>query len=77
MMTIKITVDTQKHASFLTEMLSGISFVKNIEAEIPLEKRSATYQKLKKILDKYANKNLFKEIKDPVKWQKQLRNEWE
>lgn len=75
-MTLKITVDTPKHATFLAEMLNSISFVQKVEAEIP-SKKTATFQKLKKLLDKYASKNLFKEVKDPVKWQRQMRNEWE
>lgn len=34
------------------------------------------YHRLKKLLDSVKDKELFKEIKNPVQWQKKLRNEW-
>ena len=34
------------------------------------------YQKLNKLLGTVKKNELFKEIKDPVQWQKELRDEW-
>lgn len=34
------------------------------------------YQKLKTLLGSIKKNKLFKKIKDPVQWQKQLRDEW-
>ncbi len=79
MTTIKIKVDNQTHASMLTALLHELGFVKEIETNSDVDfdsKPSSQYQKLKSILDKYSGKNLFKGIKDPVKWQKKMRDEW-
>ena len=79
MTTIKVKVDNQKHASMLTALLHELGFVKEIVTESGFEseeKSSSQYENLKYILGKYSGKNLFKRIKDPVKWQKKLRDEW-
>ncbi|TAL57916.1 MAG: hypothetical protein EPN85_12960 [Bacteroidetes bacterium] len=80
MTTIKVTVDNQKHASMLTDLLHELGFVKQIETDSD-EKLSidpaSQYLKLRYILQKYSYRGLFKGIKDPVKWQKKLRDEWE
>lgn len=78
MTTIKVTVDNKEHASMLTALLHELGFVKQIEtdADTPSAKSSSQYQKLKTILEKYSANYLFKDIKDPVKWQKKLRDEW-
>ena len=47
-----------------------------IKITVDNQKHGSQYQKLKYILEKYSTSKLFKDIKDPAKWQKKLRNEW-
>ena len=54
-------------------------FVKQIETEEDDKSAiepASQYQKLKSILEKYSYRGLFNGIKDPVKWQKKVRDEW-
>ena len=77
---IRITVDTDLHSQLLMKMLKSIRFVTKVEpVEISANKKSGVSQfnNLKNILDSIGNHKIFEEIKDPVEWQKQLRNEWE
>lgn len=76
MKTLKITVENDQFARLLIQLLKEFKFVK--KAEYTDEKvKTTTYNSVKKILDKKASKKLFKEITDPVEWQKKLRDEWE
>jgi hypothetical protein len=77
MTTIKISVKSNKDAALLVKLLKSLNFVINVEPV--LETRADMnnqYELLKNILDKKASKKLFKEIKDPLQWQKDLRDEW-
>ena len=42
-----------------------------------VEEPRGSYQKLKKAIDNTKGNLMFKEIKDPSKWQSDLRDEWE
>ena len=80
MTTLRVTVDNSSHAHYLSEVLSTMRFVKKVEEESPtakISKQPTQYQNLKKLLDSVKKGELFIEIKDPVQWQKDLRNEWE
>ena len=79
MTTLKVTVDNPIHAHFLSEMLRTMRFVKKVEefSSEKYSKRTTQFQNLKKLLDSVKKGEMFKEIKDPVQWQKDLRNEWE
>jgi hypothetical protein len=76
MTALKITVDNQQNALMLMKMLKSMSFVKKIEADLPTDKTDNQYDGLKKILNTIEPGSLFSDIKDPIEWQKQIRNEW-
>ncbi|MBS1531683.1 MAG: hypothetical protein JSU01_15360 [Bacteroidetes bacterium] len=81
MTTLKVTVEDEK-ADQLKELLWGIAFVKNVEAEQSTVESVArepkiSYARLKKILASVKDKDLFKDIEDPSEWQRQIRKEWD
>lgn len=79
MRTLRITVDSDSNSLLLIKMLKSISFVTKVETdEIPKNSNDGKTQfdNLKNILDAIENNRIFEDIKDPVEWQKQLRNEW-
>jgi hypothetical protein len=80
MTVLKITVEDEQ-ADLLRKLLQGVSFVKSIEEEsvfgLELPKGESAIDRIKKILDEAKDKNLFKDIEDPVEWQRQLRKEWD
>jgi hypothetical protein len=43
----------------------------------PVEKPESALERIKKILEDAKGKELFKDIKDPSEWQRQIRKEWE
>jgi len=77
MTALKITVDTQQNALMLVKMLRSMSFVKEIDTDLPVEESKNQFDNLKKILNAVDPSSMFSEIKDPVEWQKQIRDEWQ
>lgn len=77
MTTLKITVDNKRNATLLKQLLQSMAFIKSIETDLPKPKRSNQFEQLQNILNTIEADCLFKNIDDPVKWQKELRNEWE
>lgn len=79
MTTLKISVKNRRDANLLYRILVKLSFIEKIEKidteQVPNDQMQ--YSRLKNILIEQAGPNLFNEISDPVKWQKDLRNEWE
>lgn len=74
---LKVMVDDEQ-ADELKRLLHDISIVKSVEEEqVNADVSNITYNKIKKILDSAKGKELFKDIKDPVEWQKEIRKEWE
>lgn len=74
---LKVMVDDDQ-ADELKRLLHDISFVKSVvEEQIQTDGANVTYNRIKKILDSAKGKELFKDIKDPVEWQKEIRKEWE
>ena len=74
---LKVMVDDDQ-ADELKRLLHDISFVKSVvEEQIQTDESNITYNRIKKILDSAKGKELFKDIKDPVEWQKEIRKEWE
>jgi hypothetical protein len=77
---IKVTVGDEQAVS-LRGILSEVSYVKKIEQEQVVttdgisDSQSVSYR-VKTILDKANRKNLFQDIEDPSKWQRELRREW-
>jgi hypothetical protein len=81
MTTLRITVEDE-NAGMLKKLLQEVSFVKSVEEEEPtIEKdvnvKETSAERIKKILDKAKGKNLFKDIEDPVQWQREIRKEWD
>ena len=79
MTTIKISVKNKRDANLLYRMLKKISFIDTVEkADVLIhEEKPGQFEKMNAILDAMSGNELFKEITNPVTWQKKLRNEWE
>ena len=77
---IKVTVEDEQ-AEALKKLLHEVPFVKNIEEEPTVNdqvpRQETALERIKKILDDAKGKDLFKDIKDPVKWQREIRKEWD
>jgi Xaa-Pro aminopeptidase len=74
---LKVTVNDEQ-ADELRALLNNISFVMSVEQErLKIDESNVTYSKIKKVLDEAKGKDLFKDIKDPVEWQRSIRKEWE
>jgi hypothetical protein len=81
MTTFIVTVEDEQ-ADKLKKLLQDTSFVKSIEEEQPsvsdkVEEPETPYERLKKIQQEIGDKELFKEIKDPSEWQREIRKEWD
>ena len=79
MTTFKVVVEDEQ-AGLLKKLLEQVSFVKSIEeASIDNEHQEteSTLERIKKIQQDIGNKTLFKDIKDPVEWQREIRKEWD
>jgi hypothetical protein len=74
MTTLRITVDTKKNARLLTRILRNMNFVKRIEEDNNVVHNQ--FVVLKKMFSNLEQNNLFREINDPVKWQREIRDEW-
>jgi hypothetical protein len=79
MTTIKISIRNSRDANLLYRVLKKIPFIEKIEKADSLsdEKKLGQFQKIKNIMAAMAGPDLFKNISNPVTWQKNLRNEWE
>ena len=76
MTTIKIKVDNKHNARILQKMLQAMSFVKEIESDLHVNEKQGQYGHLKKLLSSIEPGSLFSDIENPVKWQKEIRDEW-
>lgn len=79
MTTFKISVKNKRDAILLFRMLQKVSFVDKIEkSEASVSPGSGNqFNRIRKILKNKADSGLFKGIDDPVKWQREQRDEWE
>ena len=81
MTTITVQVDNEQNAALLEKMLKALSFVEDVDIKSHqpnlVEEPKGSYQKLKKAIDNTEGNIMFKDIKDPSKWQSDLRDEWE
>ena len=77
MTTIRITVDNRKNAQLLTKLLKSMVFVKKVEEDLPITQATDQFVELKKKFNNIKPDNIFKNISDPVEWQKKVRDEWE
>jgi ABC-type phosphate transport system auxiliary subunit len=80
MVTLKVTVEDEQ-ADALKKLLGEVTFVKSIEEEHltnnDIKEPETPYQRLKRIQLEIGNKELFKDIKDPSEWQREIRREWD
>lgn len=77
MNTIKISVRSNKDAVLLTKLLKSLNFVIDVEPVlIDKNKKNNQFETLNNLVEKLADRKLFSEITDPIRWQKNLRNEW-
>ena len=81
MTTFKVVVEDEQ-AGLLKKLLQEVSFVKSVEEEQPaitneLREPETPYERIKKIQEEIGDKELFKDIKDPVEWQREIRKEWD
>lgn len=75
MTTLRVTIDNKKNARLLTNVLKNMAFVKKIEEENTVSDKQ--YKTLNKLFDNIETGKVFSEIDDPVKWQKEIRHDWE
>jgi len=63
----------------LYRMLKRIPFIDRVEKEdsIARDKGTGQFEKIKNLMAAIAEPDLFKNITNPVTWQRDLRNEWE
>lgn len=77
MTTIKITVNNRKNARLLTKLLKSMAFVNKVEEDLPIPQNANQIGSLKHFLSTIEPGSMFRTIKNPVEWQKNLRDEWE
>ncbi len=74
---IKVTTNNDENARLLVQMLKSISFVVKVEnVKNKPAKKLKPSSDLQELLDKTPKNKFFKDIKDPVEWQKKMRDEW-
>ena len=78
MNTIKISVRSGKDANLLIRLLKSLNFVSSVELiDEKKAKRSVNhYAQLQNALDKITREEPFRDIEDPVQWQKEQRHAW-
>lgn len=81
MTTFKVVVEDEQ-AGLLKKLLQEVSFVKSVEEDTAVvtnkfQEPELHYERIKKILEDAKGKNLFKDIKDPSEWQREIRKEWD
>ena len=79
MTTLIVKVDDERTES-LKRILSEIPYVHEVAVEkeiASLKEPSTQFERIKLILDKARGQDLFKDIKDPVEWQREIRKEWD
>jgi hypothetical protein len=76
MSTISVSVEQPNQALMLAELLRNISFVKEVNIEIEKPSSKGNVKEIKRALNSFKSKNYLADIKDPVAYQRQLRDEW-
>lgn len=76
MIALRITVDGQQNALMLIKILRSMSFVKEVETDLSVEKNENQFDSIKNLLSTIEPGSVFSEIKNPIEWQKQIRNDW-
>ncbi|MCF8371042.1 MAG: hypothetical protein K9H64_05425 [Bacteroidales bacterium] len=77
MNTIRVSLRNNTDAQLLMRLLRTMNIVENVQGEQEeILRVENQYNKLTKVLDKFASPSLFSKISNPVKWQKEIRDEW-
>ena len=76
MSTISVTVEQPNHALMLVEWLKNIRFVKEVHIETENSSPQGNAKEIKRALNSIRTMNYLAEIKDPVEYQRKLRDEW-
>ncbi len=77
MNTIRISVKSDKEMQQLLQLIASLDIDIHVEQnEADNNSVNNQFDVLKKILDDASSPQLFSEINDPVKWQRNLRDEW-
>ena len=76
MNTISVTVTQANQALMLAEWLKNIRFVKEVNVEIN-NSSEGNAKEIKRALNSIKSKCMLSEIKDPIAYQRQIRDEWE
>lgn len=74
---ITIELEEQFEVNKVVQFLNTNHLENSFVISEELEPRKGSVALIKKILKQYASKDLFKNIEDPVEFQRKLRNEWE
>jgi len=73
MRTIKVSVNSDTDAQMLINILNSMKMELRIESDVKPIKNDKQYHKLETLLKEQASSDLFKNITDPVQWQKEMR----
>jgi hypothetical protein len=78
---LKITLEDEQAVS-LKNLLKNVAYIKKIEEESVVSEngvfdKMSSLERIKQILEDAKGKDLFKDIKDPSEWQREIRKEWD
>jgi len=76
MNTISVKIEQPNHAAMLVEWLKNIRFVKEVDVKVDAPAKKGNAGEIMKMIDSMKG-NPYADIKDPVAYQRQLRDEWE
>ncbi len=78
MNTLRVSLRNDKDTRLLMSLLNTMNIVEDVQVEPRASfKDENQYMMLKKVLDQKAGRALFAKIGDPVKWQREIRDEWD
>jgi len=77
MNTISVRIEQPSHAAMLVEWLKNIRFVKEVDVKVDASAKKGNAEEIQKLIDSMKSQNPFADVKDPVAYQRQLRDEWE
>jgi len=60
-----------------TKLLKSMAFVKKVEEDLPVDISTDQFATLKSIFNNIEPDSLFRNVNNPIEWQKKLRDEWE
>ncbi|MBW8050026.1 MAG: hypothetical protein FVQ77_06745 [Cytophagales bacterium] len=76
MRNLTLNIKNASDYQLLLQLAKRLGLDISVTAEKKEKVQTKQMRNLYKLLDSVKKNELFKEIKDPVKWQKELRDEW-